>query len=238
MDTLGKRTNILIENMTQVFKDGYRPARGNQTYNYILKNDVKLYSMVNCFGHVFNLRNEQFDDYHFEAFPLFGNFKGMFYEPQDKAAQNMLEFIRAVGLKVEECDPRKPIEDFKSWKATVYFEDHPIKRDFHWLLEEKTGLWSSKIGFEACLENIQQITPPKSYRNLVDTDEPTIYNYYATYKITNPNANANNRYLKNFNFSTNGFKITTSQKHYVIEDTRENSFDKMLENLCTARGLL
>lgn len=236
METLEKRTEHLLSKLQQVFRDGYRPARGTQSYNIMLKNKAKIYAMVNCFGHIFNLQNQQFNDYHFDAFPLFGNFSGMGYEPQDKAAKRLLEFIRAAGLKVEACDPTKTVEDFKSWKIAIYFEKNPHKRDFHLLLEEQPNLWSSKIGFEPCVEHIFSKEPPELYYNLVD-DDPVVYELFEVDKVTNPFADANCKYLKNFKFNSTGLKKLPPVKQCVIEDAREDSFEKMLE-LCAARGLI
>lgn len=233
-----KRTELLLRRLQQVFHDGYRPARGTQSYNVKLKNKTKAYAMVNCYGHAcFNLQNEQLNDYNFETMPLFGNFSGMFYDTQSQATARMLDFIRATGLRVEECDPDKPIEEFKSWKVGIYFEKHEYKRDFHLLLEEQPHLWSSKIGFEPCLEHIYCKKPPYTYFNMV-VDDPVVYEFHGAYKITNPNADANNRYLKNFNFSTKGLKELPKYRHCVIEDARENTYEKMLEDLCAARGLI
>ena len=214
-----KRTEKLLTTLQAVFRDGYRPARGAEPYNVTLNNGVRLYSMVNCFGHIFNLRNAQFNDYHFDSFPMYGNFPGMFYDPQDKALGRMMDFVRATGLQIEECDPKQPIEDFKSWKVALYFEDHPHKRDFHYLLEEQPCLWSSKIGFEPCVEHIMRNQPPKSYRNIVDSDA-ALYDFYGTYKITNPHADAQNRYLKDFRFSTKGLLIDKNYpKQIIVEDS-------------------
>lgn len=237
MDKIERGTEHIRFKLEQLFiRDGYRPARPlSQSYNVTLKNGAKAYALVNCFGHAcFNLQNEQLNDYKFENFPLYGNFRGIAYEPQDKAVQRMLEFIRATGLQVEDCDPKKTINEFKSWKIGIYFEDNKYKRDFHVILEGDPC--TSKIGFEPCVEGITG-TLPTIYYNLLD-DDPVVYELYNTYKITNPNASVNNRYLKKFRFNSNGYKPTSKQQQFVIEDARENTYEKMLENFCAARGLI
>lgn len=229
----------LKHTLTDVFKHGYRPARKiTEPYAYVLPNGVKVSAAVNCFGHaVFNLRNQQFLDYNLGSFPLFGSFDGICYDPKNIAENRLMDFIRSIGLKVADCDPAKLITRPDSWKVALHFEDSNDKRDFHLLLEEAPGLWSSKIGFEPCLEHVYQVTPPGVYRNLED-DDPTIYNFYATYQITNPNYSSDNPYLKDFNFNPVGLKVVSPQRQVVVEDGREDNYAKMLENLCAARGLI
>lgn len=98
-------------------------------------------------------------------------------------------------LKIEECDPSKPIKDFKSWKIALYFLNTKYDKDFHYLLEESPQNWSSKLGFEPYVEYIHNTTPPLHYKNLVEKDSDA-YEFFGAYKITNVNADANNRYVK------------------------------------------
>ncbi len=223
-------TEHLLGKLKQVFADGYRPARGQEPYTYTLNNGVRLYSMVNCFGHIFNLRNEQFNDYEIKPFPLYGYFSNLEYYPNHQARDRMFDFIKATGLKIEECDPKKVIEDFKSWKIALYFSNNKDEYDFHYLLENEPQVWSGKIGFDPCVEEIHGITPPTKYRDLVDYRGAT-YDFFGTYKVTNPHADGNNRYLKDFKFNTHGLKKPLRKAHLVTEDTRCLSFDSLMEQL-------
>lgn len=188
-------TQHLLRKLNQVFKDGYRPARGNESYNVVLDNGVKAYTMVNCLGHIFNLRNQQLNDYQFTPQRMYGAFDNIGYNSNKKAAKRMFDFIAETGLKIEECDPHKIITDFKSWKIALYFEENKVSKDFHFMLEEAPQCWSSKIGFGPYTEHIQGTTPPQEYCNQVIAI-PSKYEFYGAYKITNPNANESNRYVK------------------------------------------
>ncbi len=193
-----EKTEYILKVLHKVFKDGYRPARGNESYYKKLKNGLYVGNMINCMGHIFNLRNQQFDDYKIEPYKLFSHgysypyFTGFMKDAYkyEESAKLMLDFIKEVGLKVEECSPNEIISDFKSWKIALYFSS----RDFHYLLEDRHQNWSSKIGNKNLVEQIRGIEPPKEYQNQVDTF-PNIYNLYATYKITNKNADENNKYV-------------------------------------------
>lgn len=192
----------LLRKLNQVFKDGYRPARGSESYDVKLKNGLYTYEGVNCLGHIFNLRNKQFDDYDFGPYHMYGRFTNPYFgigksiEFEDKTKDIMFDFIKEVGLKIEECDPSKPIEDFKSWKIALYFLNTKYHKDFHYLLEDSPKNWSSKLGYQPHVERIQKETPPLQYHNLIE-EYPETYNLYGTYKITNENADENNRYVKN-----------------------------------------
>ena len=188
-------TQHLLRKLNQVFKDGYRPARGNESYRVMLNNGVQAYTMVNCLGHIFNLRNQQFNDYQFTPYRMYGAFDGITHNSNKKATQRLFDFIQATGLKIEECDPNKAITDFKSWKVALYFEDSKASKDFHFMLEETPQHWSSKIGFGPCIDQIQGTTPPREYYNQVIIC-PGKYEFYGTYKITNPNASESNRYVQ------------------------------------------
>lgn len=181
---MDESTHHLLSKLHQVFKDGYRPARGNESYAAQLKNGVLAGDMINCFGHTFNLRNQQLDDYQFTPDRIYGYFPAEPGASGQTRAQPMLDFIQETGLRVAACDPNEPITDFKSWKIALYF----APSDFHFLLEEAPGRWSSKLGFS--FEVDQNLYPPQKYYGAFD------YNLFNTYKITNPHADANNRYLQ------------------------------------------
>lgn len=193
-----EKTEYILRILQRVFEDGYRPARGNESYYKKINNGLYVGNMVNCMGHIFNLRNQQFDDYKIEPYKLFshgyahpyfmGFMKGA--NKHDESAKLMLDFIKEVGLKVEECSPIESIKDFKSWKIALYFSSN----DFHYLLEDSPQNWSGKVGNKSIVEHVEGIKLPMQYQNRVDTF-PSIYNFYGTYKITNENADENNKYV-------------------------------------------
>lgn len=221
-----------VKKLHKVFiEDHYRKARNpKESYDVPLKNGAYAYSIVNCLGHVLNLQNKQFDDYNFKPYPLFGSFPGLSRKPLESAAEDIFYFFKQIGLKIEEYDPTQINEDFCSWIAALYFEDNQEHHDFHFILQEYHGLWSSKIGFEPCKEHLCTIVPPERYRNLVDNDA-AIYNLFKVIKITNPKADENCRYLKNFNFNRTGYKANNLPRQYVVEDARNNTFDKLFNEL-------
>ncbi|MCM1404574.1 MAG: hypothetical protein NC133_03715 [Prevotella sp.] len=182
----------LLRKLYKVFKDGYRPARGNESYGTKLENGMVVSNLVNCLGHVLNLRNQQFDDYQINS-RLFGYFQGLClsHNFKEDATKCTFDFIKETGLKVEECAPQRKINDFKSWKIALYLSH----KDFHFFLEEAPREWSGKLGFENYVEHNFKLIPPKVYRNTVEID-PESYEFYGTYKITNPNADENNRYVQ------------------------------------------
>lgn len=189
----------LLRKLNQVFKDGYRPARGAESYNVPLKNGLWAYEQVNCLGHIFNLRNQQFNDYQFEPYGMYGNFPSCSPGVSNRARTGqMLDFIKETGLRVNECDPLEPIKDFRSWKIALYYAPD----DFHYLLEDAPHHWSSKCGTMNYFEQIDRRQPPYKYRycNLLDPDLKTYY-LYNTYKITNPYADESNPYVKDRNIN-------------------------------------
>lgn len=194
-----EQTQHLLSKLRDVFRDGYRPARGIEPYNVRLKNGELTYRIVNCLGHVFNLRNRQFNDYQIQAYDLYRNFPNIDHAPIHTVSRNLLDFIRETGLQVEACDPSARIDEFKSWKMALYFDNTvPTNRDFHFLLAEKPNVWSSKIGFTQHVERIYQDTPPQNYQQRAVFNRPMNYELYGTYKITNPNANPKNPYVKSY----------------------------------------
>lgn len=126
---------------------------------------------------------------------MYGYFPQSPWENNRDWAAKMLDFIKEIGLRVQECDPLEPVTDFRSWKIALYFSID----DFHYLLEDTPNQWSSKCGFSKRLEQLDRRRAPRKYRyfNLPDPDMDTYY-FYNTYKITNPYADENNRYVKDY----------------------------------------
>lgn len=225
-----EQTEYLLRQLYQVFKDGYRPARGIETYGQLLKNHVETYDMVNCLGHVFNLRNQQYNDYKFKAFQIYGYFPGLKRQPDPIASQRLFDFIKETGLKIEECDPNKPIEDFKSWKCALYFgtDEETDLRDFHFLLEDAPYIWSSKIGFEPFVEQLRTTKLPMTYHSLLEGG--LNYQFYGAYKITNPNADENNRYVRNYSKRQLELAFPTRKRHIIIDgQVKKNELENLLD---------
>lgn len=180
----------LLRKLHKVFKDGYRPARGNESYwDHALfdgRNRTYLIDRVNCFGHIFNLRNQQFKDYGFKPYNLYGRFDKEKLRQPAAFAQDLLDFIKETGLRVTECDPKEPINDFKSWKVALYFAP---TIDFHFFLEDAPQKWSGKLG---CSGPVTWQTKLPLKHNFKQYD----YDFYNTYKITNPHADETNRYIQ------------------------------------------
>jgi len=193
-----EKTKYILNILYKIYKDGYRPARKNESYNVKLKNGFYAGSMINCMGHIFNLRNKQFNDYKIEPYNVFDFFGEVCTEPyfmdflkynnKEKNAQLMLDFIKETGLKVAECAPDEMITDFKSWKIALYFS----KNDFHYLIEDVPGHWSGKDGDTNIVEFLKSEASPKKYCH---TKTKSSYELYCSYKITNKNANENNIYV-------------------------------------------
>lgn len=192
-----EQTEYLLRKLNQVFKDGYRPARGKESYGFVLRNGAFAGDMANCFGHIFNLRNQQFDDYQIEP-PLnkwgVRYYTGFFNNSDTNQARAalMLDFIRATGLQVTESAPAEPITDFKSWKMALYFNNF----DFHCFLEDAPHQWSEKNGSNIRVNRYNFATPPRLHKLAIGWAYQLDYDLYNTYKITNPYADENNRYVK------------------------------------------
>ena len=194
--------DYIIEKLWQVFKDGYVPSRGKESYDYELSNKSgNIYNFTNCLSHAcFNLTNKMFDAYNINP-PKFHDcsYFGLMMHPGDtdgKIAQRILYFIRETGLKVEDCDPNIPVRDFNSWKMALYTAND----DYHLLLEEPARrtarffrshrrIWTSKAGYwgDFCKE--------------LEGELPTVmrsgrYYLYNTYKITNENADEDNPFVR------------------------------------------
>lgn len=194
-----EKTRYILKVLNKVYKDGYRPSRFNEPYDVKLKNGLDAGCMINCLGHTFNLRNKQFDDYNIKPYKI-SNFLGetlpvpyftefLKYDNNQKNADIMIDFIKKTGLKVVKCAPNEIITDFKSWKIALYFSSN----DFHYLLEDFSGAWSGKDGNFNIVEHFDGQTPPKEYNN---EHTKSTYKLFDTFKITNPNANRNNKYVR------------------------------------------
>ena len=218
----------LISKLYQVFAvDGYFPVRHNEPYLVRLNNGIMPFTFVNCVGYALNLTNEQFNDYQIEPYNLFGNFPGIREDTNEQAVQRITDFFREIGLKVQECDPKKRITGSGAWKIAFYFKDDPYDKDCHVMLEEDCQLlmleedyqlWSCKGGFGPVIEHmITTGAPQKIWRNKVERN-PISYSFYKTCEVINPKADENNIYVKmsmlKNTFNTRSLKTPC---HYIAE---------------------
>ena len=167
---------MILKNLNEIFRKGYVPARGSESYRVHLSNGERASEMVNCLEHAcFNLTNEQLDkcclnknDSNFccDTEPSYVN---------EEYENSLLGLIKSVGLKVNRCKENAVLKE-NQWKVALYFEDSDVFRDFHFMLQEKNNMWSSKQGV---LDNVELYDePPLVFKKY--------YVKYGTYKITNP----------------------------------------------------
>lgn len=220
----------LISKLYQLFaKEGYFYVQGKckQLYLAPLNNGIMPFTFVNCVGHTLGLTNEQFNDYQIEPYNLFGNFPGIREDTNEQAVQRITDFFREIGLKVQECDPKKRITGSGAWKIAFYFKDDPNNKDCHlmreedcqvWLREEDYQVWSCKDGFTPVVEHmITTGAPQKIWRNKVERN-PIPYSFYKTCEVINPKADENNIYVK-MSRSKNTFNTRNLKTpcHYIAE---------------------
>ena len=156
----------IVKKLNQIYKMGYVASRGKQKYNY------KTTLVTNCFGHAcFNLNNKNLralDSVKYELQDFFRNFSGIngrgFFE---KAKYK----IRQVGLTIAEKI------DKNQWKIAYYIQDDIFRgNDLHFMIQEKNGTWTSKLGSSSKIEVFDEL--PKVYRDS--------YELAGIYVITNP----------------------------------------------------
>jgi|GEM_PF-1912394 len=223
-DSTGQQEDIqqLLTRLQKVFKDGYRPVRKTESYSVTISNYTKAFNVVNCLGHVFNLTNQQLEDYHIVPYRMFGCFPKLNKKSNFQTKHDLFDFIQETGLKIEECAPDKTITDFKSWKTALYFESDGRYKDFHFLLEDAPQIWSSKVGYTSYFEHLYEKVPPEQYHPLIDNKY--VYDFFGTYQITNPNADENNFYVKDAIRNTPPISQLSKKKHCLIGGSREDNY--------------
>ena len=196
----GPRILKTILKLKKVFMLGYCPERKGESYSFVNPyTDINYYQQINCFAHAcFNLTNQQITSNCFEKNDI-DSFKNLIddYWEEDKSIERKLTtFVRKTGLKIEECSDEEDLEE-NQWRVALYFFTGYFFRDFHFLLNEKDGSWSSKYGTEDVLEFFENRPDEFVVEKYGDH-----YQYYGTYKITNPYAGKNKESLsdvaKNF----------------------------------------
>lgn len=171
----------VIKKLETIFKQGYIPTRGFETYEYIpTKSYWPTGSLANCFTHAcFNLLNE-----HFEKFDIkldeFNSLRNLELDKKsiEQIREELFEVISAAGLKFQKCDVDTPTLP-NQWKVAYYF-DMGEQTDYHFLLQEKDGTWSDKLATTKQVRSYE--TPPKSIFHSSDSS----YYLQGFYLITNP----------------------------------------------------
>ena len=173
----------LVKKLGEVFKQGYMPQRGTQTYMYAYCFDpeVLMGDIINCFGHAaFNLTNEMIEKLGLtmeELEPIW-----RFGEKQNQGvtfSDEIEGFIRQTGLKIEPCGLHTKMKK-NQWKIAYYMRHLSEGIDYHFILQEKDGRWSSKNGQRPKVETFVS-DPPKMWK-----DKYYLCGYYC---ITNPYVN-------------------------------------------------
>lgn len=173
----------LAKKLGGVIKQGYMPQRGLQTYMfaYCFDPEIVMGDIINCFGHaVFNLTNEMIVKLGLtmeEIEPMW-----RFGEKQAqgiKFTDEIEDFVRQTGLKIEPCELHTKMKK-NQWKIAYYMR-HPAEGlDYHFILQERDGRWSSKNGQRPKVETFVS-DPPKMWK-----DKYYLCGYYC---ITNPYVN-------------------------------------------------
>lgn len=164
-----------IKYLKEIFEMGYIPSRDFSSY--------KEFFVANCFEHAcFNLTDKQL-----KSPKLINSFFSDFYDKfsTEKTEDNMLNLITDTGLKIEKSNRKTILKN--QWKISLYFSLNPgyitYINDFHFFLQTyNSNIWTSKMGF---LDN-KVYTHHRLNTNFFH--QPYLYQRYANYIITNPNA--------------------------------------------------
>ena len=171
-----KRKTII--KLQQIVSSGYIPSRSYEKYFGFTQRFEKFEDMTNCFGHaVFNLKNSQFNDIDFtyEDGTNLGAFSTSPFLPIKSVEKEFCEFVYSTGLKIFP-EIQKGILKNNEWRVALYFEkkSDDLSREFHWLLQERNGKWSGKMGYSNQVETYFEI--PSQIGN---------YELYKTYLVKN-----------------------------------------------------
>lgn len=181
-----RKLNLILK-FNKIFKKGYVPARGAKDY-FALHNGTCIAEYFNCFGHAcFNPLDEQIEEEDFsyaETRPLFNVLGNETFPSARAISEKVFDFVRATGLSVEECGLYDKMKS-NQWKVAFYIDKGDNEGEFklkngdtHFMLQEKNGKWSSKMGDCKTLQYFQELP------TVFDCD----YALYGIYKITNPYA--------------------------------------------------
>lgn len=184
--TLTKTNNdkdSTILKLRKIFKLGYIPQRRTSYYLACTYNQIPTALTINCFAHAcFNLTEQLLIDYDFNYNDLasFAAFSTVSRENSDALADEFKTFVEATGLTFETCEKSENSLCQNEWKVALYY--NYFNHDFHFLHQEKNGIWTCKRGLSYAINKIK--TMPDIFYG---------YEYYQTYKISNPNGKEKDR---------------------------------------------
>lgn len=181
----------MFKKIQRIFKSGYVPDRGDETYFYnfidpVLKQEVYTSEICNCFGHAcFNLKNEHFKNHKISLVnrDFFYNFgTDLETKNNEEIEKLILKKIESVGLIPSLAKDTTQLKN-NQWKVAMYidrisFGQNDVFRDYHFMLQEKDGRWSSKDSFKVDVEKYDELTKHFGL----------YYKLHNVYTITNPNA--------------------------------------------------
>ena len=164
--------------INKIFKRGHIPSRSIETYR------PSTARMVNCFGHAcFNLDEKDLlsnftpSEMRYYLRTFLGRFWSRNLEGVEKEFQDK---IKETGLKVEKSNFNEKLKD-NQWKVAFYFRDSVINEEYvgsdpHFMLQTKSGFWTSKMGGDEKIEIFKELPKEFGYG----------YVLQGIYKITNP----------------------------------------------------
>lgn len=175
------RQRGFVKEIKKVFSRSQIPSRGSQKYNFV--NTFK----VNCLEHAFfNFTNKEIRkisrEFSHELFEFLWIFEAlqtyMFYstptQVYNKIHDELIDKIKSVGLKIEDCLINEELKD-NQWKVAFYFNPEAGEEDFHFMRQEKDGTWSSKAGKYMKVQKFDE--PPELFREN--------YQLVKFFKVTN-----------------------------------------------------
>ena len=168
----------------QIFSMGYLPSRKDQTYQIVSQNGKTYGRQMNCLAHAcFNLTNELFDKLQFDDCDRYiFDAKRYPYEPEDHVVKNFIKKMQYCGLRVKKCKATTKTKT-NEWKVALYFGSTAmLDKDYHFIIQESDGKWSSKVGWLSEVEYLK--TPLKVY-----STHGIDYKLYGIYIIENPACN-------------------------------------------------
>ena len=174
-----------ILKLNKIFKlHHYVPARGSQSYSEKHNGGFCFSNIVNCFAHAcFNLTNDQLNDFStLECQCYFGHKIDYLEQPTKEIKANLFYFIKDTGLTVRRTFKSAKLKE-NQWLVALYFGIYLFdgkNQDFHFLLKEKDGTWSGKIGTTQKVEYYK--IPPKDFVSTCNYK----YKLDGFYVITNP----------------------------------------------------
>jgi len=179
-----KRIESGVLKISKIVKKGYLPRRGNEGYACLTSSFRLFGDYANCLSHAcFNFSNQEIDELALtcdETIDTFGTFLIPYFD-ECKSEQEMgretekrvIERIGLTGLEMKASPLNKPLLK-NQWRVALYINyNYP---DFHFLRQEKSGVWTAKDGYSYRIERY----------GYLPTECSGGYKYLNSYVITNP----------------------------------------------------